>query len=146
MVVFAEPIPGITPAQLPTAGLLDEMKASKTLSSTSFTAVGYGDTQFTNGPGGHTTTHPQARFSSVSSFNSLSAGFLHLSQHLKKGDGGTCNGDSGGPNFIGAGDDETSIIAGITTTGDIYCKSTNVDTRLDTPTARDFLDDYVTLP
>ena len=146
VVVFDQPIVGITPAQLPTAGLLDEMRAEKTLSSTLFTAVGYGDTQFINGPGGHTTTHPQARNYSVSTFNSLSVAHLHLSQHLKKGEGGTCNGDSGGPNFIGAGADETSIIAGITVTGDIYCKSTNVDFRLDTQVARDFLDDYLTLP
>ncbi len=146
VVVLPSPIPNITPAQLPTARLLDAMQADKTLRDTLFTAVGYGDTQFVNGPGGHTTTHPQARNYSVSTFNSLSAAHLHLSQHLKKDEGGTCNGDSGGPNYIGAGADETSVIAGITVTGDIYCKSTNVDYRLDTPTARDFLDDYVTLP
>jgi secreted trypsin-like serine protease len=146
VVVFDEPIPGITPAGLPTAGQLDQMQAAKILTSTLFTAVGYGDTQFTSGPGGHTTTHLQARNYSVSTFNSLSAAHLHLSQHQKKDEGGTCNGDSGGPNFIGAGEDETSVIAGITVTGDIYCKATNVDYRLDIPTARDFLDDYVVLP
>lgn len=146
VVVFDLPIVGITPAQLPTAGLLDEMQAAKTLASTPFTAVGYGDTQFTNGPGGHTTTHPQARNVAVSTFSSLSSAFLHLGQSLKKGDGGTCNGDSGGPNFIGADAGETSVIAGITITGDTYCKATNVDLRLDTPTARDFLDEFVTLP
>ena len=146
VVVFDEPIPGIVPAELPTAGLLDEMQAAHTLRSTLFTAVGYGDTQYINGPAGHTTSHPQARHHSVSSFNSLGAAHLHLSQHLKKGDGGTCDGDSGGPNFIGAGAGETSIIAGITVTGDIYCKATNVDFRLDTQIAREFLDDHVELP
>jgi hypothetical protein len=146
VVVFDEPIVGITPAQLPSAGLLDQMKADQSLPSTPFTSVGYGDTQFTNGPGGHTTTHPQSRNFAVGSFNSLATGYLHLSQHLKKGEGGTCNGDSGGPNFIGAGSGETPVIAGITITGDIYCKATNVDFRLDTPAARDFLDDFVALP
>ncbi len=143
VIVLDKPVRGIAPAQLPTAGLLDQMRLTQ---SSRFTAVGYGDTQFVNGPGGHTTTHPQSRSYSVSTFNSLSVAHLHLSQHLKKGEGGTCNGDSGGPNFIGAGADETSIIAGITVTGDIYCKATNVDFRLDTQVARDFLDDFVALP
>jgi secreted trypsin-like serine protease len=145
VVVFDTPITGIAPAQLPPAGLLDQMKAAGTLTqSTQFTSVGYGDTAFVNGPGGPTTTHVQARHYAVGAFNSLTAAYLHLTQN--SGSGGTCNGDSGGPNFLGAGSGETSIIAGITVTGDTYCKSTNVDLRLDTQTARDFLDDYVVLP
>ena len=147
VVVFPEPVPGITPARLPTAGLLDEMKATGTLNQSSlFTSVGYGDTEFVNGPGGQTTTHPQARNVAVGSFNSLSAAYLHLSQHTNKGEGGTCAGDSGGPNFLGAGAGETDIIASITITGDRYCSSTNVGFRLDTQAARDFLDDFVALP
>ena len=31
--------------------------------------------------------------------------------------GGTCYGDSGGPNFLGKGDDETNIVAGVTSFG-----------------------------
>jgi secreted trypsin-like serine protease len=145
VVVFDHPIPGITPAQLPSAGLLDAMKAAGTLNqSTQFTSVGYGDSEFTNGPGGHTTTHLQARNVAVGSFNSLTAAYLHLTQN--SGNGGTCNGDSGGPNFLGAGAGESSVIAAVTVTGDTYCKSTNVDYRLDTPEARAFLDDWVPLP
>lgn len=145
VVVLDAPVTGITPARLPSAGLLDQMKTAGTLTQqTQFTSVGYGDTEFVNGPGGQTTTHPQARHFSVGAFNSLTAAFLHLGQNT--GNGGTCNGDSGGPNFLGAGASETSIIAGITVTGDTYCKSTNVDLRLDMPSARDFLDDYVALP
>jgi len=58
------------------------------------------------------------------------------------GNGGTCYGDSGGPNFLG----NISTIAAITITGDSVCRSTNVVYRLDTASARHFLDDYVTLP
>jgi hypothetical protein len=36
------PVAGITPAQLPTEGLLDDLKAGKQLKSATFTAVGYG--------------------------------------------------------------------------------------------------------
>jgi secreted trypsin-like serine protease len=57
-----------------------------------------------------------------------------------------CYGDSGGPNFLGSGSGETNIIAGTTITGDTPCHSTNVDYRLDTPSARSFLRNYVTLP
>ena len=41
---------------------------------------------------------------------------------------------------------ETNIIAGTTITGDTPCRSTNVDYRLDTPSARAFLGQFVTLP
>jgi hypothetical protein len=43
-------------------------------------------------------------------------------------------------------EDETDIIAGITITGDALCKSTNVIYRLDTESARAFLEDFVALP
>jgi hypothetical protein len=70
--------------------------------------------------------------------------YLRLSQN--QGNGGTCYGDSGGPNFLGAGADETNIIASTTITGDTWCNSTNVTLRLDTASARQFLGKYVTLP
>jgi len=62
------------------------------------------------------------------------------------GDGGTCYGDSGGPNFLGAGTTETDIVAAITITGDFMCRATNVDYRLDTTSARTFLQQFVALP
>ena len=62
------------------------------------------------------------------------------------GNGGTCYGDSGGPNFLGAGAGETSIVAATTITGDTACRSTNVDYRPDSPSARAFLSQFVALP
>ena len=56
--------------------------------------------------------------------------------------GGTCFGDSGGPNFLGT----TTIVAGTTITGDYMCRATNVTYRTDTPSARAFLSQYVSLP
>jgi hypothetical protein len=82
----------------------------------------------------------------VSPFNAVGPGYLRLSQNPATGNGGTCYGDSGGPNFLGAGSTETNIIAGITITGDSLCKSTNVIYCLDTESARTFLEDYVALP
>jgi hypothetical protein len=37
-------------------------------------------------------------------------------------------------------------VAATTITGDAQCRATNVDYRLDTASARSFLDDYVSLP
>jgi hypothetical protein len=47
---------------------------------------------------------------------------------------------------LGAGSEETNIIAGITITGDVFCRATNVTYRLDTAEARAFLSQYVDLP
>lgn len=62
------------------------------------------------------------------------------------GDGGTCYGDSGGPHFIHLDGQETDIIASITVTGDAPCKATDKTYRMDTESARSFLDNYVDLP
>lgn len=150
VIVLDEPVPGVDESQLPRlpeAGLLDRMNADGTLNqSTRFTSVGYGFLGYTTGPGGHTPVRGQARHYSVGSFNALTPDQLHLSQNAALEDGGTCRGDSGGPNFLGAGEAETLTIAGLTSTGDWYCKATNVTYRLDTPAARQFLGRYVTLP
>jgi hypothetical protein len=74
--------------------------------------------------------------------NSTNATWLRVSMNPSLGNGGTCYGDSGGPNFLGTSD----VIAAITITGDAICRSTNVDYRLVTTSARDFLSQYVTLP
>ena len=147
MIVLDSAIRDIRPARLPSAGLLDRMKTSGTLNqSTRFTSVGYGFLGFSDGPGGMTPVRGQARHYAVGSFNALTPDQLHLSQNAALEDGGTCNGDSGGPNFLGAAASETDIIAGITSTGDTYCKATNVAFRMDTQTVRSFLGTYVTLP
>ena len=147
VIVLDSPTSDITPARLPSAGLLDQMKTQGTLNqSTRFTSVGYGFLGFSDGPGGLTPVRGQSRNYAVGSFNALTRDQLHLSQNAALEDGGTCNGDSGGPNFLGGGAGETDIIAGITSTGDTYCKATNVTSRMDTQTVRSFLGRYVRLP
>jgi Trypsin len=148
VVVFPQAVAGLTPAQLPSAGLLDAMKADKALTNaTRFTAVGYGGEQRSfDGQGKWFIVSRGAREYAVSSFNGLNKGYLRLSQNPAHGDGGTCYGDSGGPNFLGADGGETTTIAAITTTGDTPCESTGVSYRLDTESARAFLGQFVTLP
>jgi hypothetical protein len=151
VVVLDKPVPGVresTPLpKLPALGLLDHLRSDGSLDqSTRFTSVGYGQLGFTMGPGGPTPVRGQVRHYAVGSFNSLTPEQLHLSQNAALDDGGTCNGDSGGPNFLGAGEGETRVIAGLTSTGETYCKATNVTYRLDTESARRFLGLYVPLP
>jgi hypothetical protein len=148
VVVFSAPIAGATPAQLPTLNILGQMKAAGTLNqSTHFTSVGYGGQEPVNVPGsGNVNLYLDQREYSVGSFNALGKGYLRLSQNPAHGDGGTCGGDSGGPTFFGAGSSETNVLAATTITGDVWCKSTNVDQRLDTAASRAFLGLYVTLP
>jgi secreted trypsin-like serine protease len=129
---------GATPANLPPVGLFDSMKAGKTLvQSSPFTAVGYGDgdRQHPQGSGKPTSYFDGYRWVATSFFNSLQANWLRLTMNQSVGAGGTCFGDSGGPDFLGA----SQTIAAITITGDSACVATNVDLRMDTQSAQDFL-------
>jgi V8-like Glu-specific endopeptidase len=141
VVVFDRPIRGITPARLPAAGQLDRLPVNQ-----KFTAVGYGGQEPVNQPGGPVIGYLDTREYAVSSLNAVNPAWLRLSQNQATGDGGTCYGDSGGPNFLGAGAAETNIVAATTITGDALCKATNVTYRTDTASARAFLGGFVNLP
>lgn len=141
--------PGISPAVLPTLGQFDQMAQKSGLRGQKFTAVGYGvhEPQPGTGPLPGTFPFDGKRWKAVSEFNALNHAWLRLSQNNAKGDGGTCFGDSGGPNFLGAGAGETNVLAGVTVTGDAVCLATNVVYRLDTTSARQFLAQFgVPLP
>jgi hypothetical protein len=137
VVVFDKVVKGITPARLPRAGSLSSLPADQ-----QFTSVGYGAYEVTSGPGGHTFLYNDVRMVATGTLNAINAAWLRISMNPATGNGGTCYGDSGGPNFLGT----TDIIAATTITGDAICRSTNVVYRLDTSSARSFLGQYVTLP
>jgi hypothetical protein len=142
---FDKSVRGVAPATIPAAGLFSEMKAAGTLNGQLFTNVGYGVHEPVVGGAYPTWPYDGERWRSVSEFSGLTKAWLHLSRNAATGDGGTCYGDSGGPNFIGAGPSETNVIGSITVTGDFMCLSTNVTYRLDTKVARAFLGQFVTL-
>ena len=129
---------GATPATLPACGLLDQLVAQNGLKTAVFTAVGYGLQNRVVGGGVpfFQDMNPIPRMFAFSSFNSLNGGYLRLSQNPSTGNGGTCFGDSGGPNFLTVGGQQ--ILAAITITGDTVCRATNVDYRLDTASAQAF--------
>jgi V8-like Glu-specific endopeptidase len=140
VVVLDTPV-GIAAARLPKLGSLDGLRVGDGI-----TAVGYGAQSVTMGKGGATFHYADIRYVATGSVNALTKSWIRASMNPSTGDGGTCYGDSGGPNFLGAGPTETNIIAGTTITGDSVCRATNVDYRLDTFSAQSFLSHYVTLP
>lgn len=137
---------GISPATLPTLGLLDQLATQRLLQDAVFTPVGYGLQNRVVGGGVpfFQDLNPIPRMYALSSFNSLNPGYLRLSQNPATGDGGTCFGDSGGPNFLDLNGKQTLVAS--TVTGDAVCRATNVVYRLDTASAREFLGQFVTLP
>jgi secreted trypsin-like serine protease len=137
VVVFDKAVRDLAPARLPAAGSLASLPGNQ-----QFTSVGYGAYEVTNQPGGHQYLYDDARMVATGTLNSINPSWLRISMNPSTGNGGTCYGDSGGPNFLGT----TDIVAATTITGDAVCRSTNVDYRLDTDSARAFLAQYVRLP
>ena len=106
-----------------------------------FTSVGYGAYEVTNSPGGHQYLYNDVRGVATGTLNSTNASWLrismnpvdrqrrHLLRRLRR------------PELPRR---RPNIVAATTITGDSVCRSTNVDYRLDTPSARAFLAAYVT--
>ena len=145
-VILLDQSPGIQPASLPTAGLLDELKASHTLKDTRFTAVGYGTVRLVKTTGFQGILDNLDRNQVEQGFLSLTKAWLTLPMTQSTGNGGTCYGDSGGPHFIHLDGVETDIVASITVTGDAPCVATDKTYRMDTEPARSFLAGFVDLP
>jgi len=145
-VIVLDQAPGIVPARLPTASLLDELKDDQLLKGTRFTAVGYGDVRETHRTGFQGLLSNLDRNRVEQEFLALTPAWLTISMNPSTGSGGTCYGDSGGPHFIHLDGVETNIVAAVTVTGDAPCKATDVTYRTDTESARNFLADYVDLP
>jgi len=143
-VVLLDRSPGIAPAELPTLGLLNQMKSRHALGEQTFTAVGYGTVREDKTGGPHAFFFDGTRRFVLQSYLSLQKAWLLLSMQPSTGDGGTCYGDSGGPHFLGGA--RSNLMVSITVSGDAMCRATDKTYRLDTRAARAFLDNFVTLP
>ena len=138
VVVLDDPVAGVTPARLPSANFLDSIR----LKDQRFTPVGYGTVRESKRKGPQTLFFDAQRRFADQGFRSLTKSWLNLSMNPSTGSGGTCFGDSGGPHFLG----NSNLVVSITVTGDRFCRATDITYRTDTPSARDFLDDFVDLP
>jgi Trypsin len=140
VVLLDSPVTGVTPARLPRLNLLNEIA----LKRQRFTAVGYGTVRNVKTGGFNSLFFEGIRRYVTQGFRSLTKSWLNLSMNPSTGSGGTCYGDSGGPHFLGG--PTSNLLVSITVTGDAPCRATDVTYRLDTRSARAFLDDFVTLP
>jgi hypothetical protein len=142
VVVFDVPVTGVTPVELPTEGLLDEL-GPQGLRSETFPVVGYGISRLLGGANGGgppdiDRSSAGTRKVGVWRFLSLTPGWLRFDMDDARG----CVGDSGAPNFLG----NTNLVVGIGIGGDAACMTMGSDVRLDTPSTRAFLGQFVTLP
>lgn len=145
VIVLDATVSGIDPVELPTEGYLTRLWAQHELQSQRFAAVGYGAVRedFTGGFDNLLGAVVERRVSMQSAVN-LRSQWLLLSMNPNTESGGTCYGDSGGPHFIDSIDPNLQV--SLTVTGDAVCKATDLTYRLDTPAAREFLADFITLP
>jgi len=144
VIVFDAPIPGITPAHLPTENLLEQL-GDAALRSARLTKVGYGTAVVVGGPNGG--GEPTPAFSTGGTRKFVTGEFVsHTGAWLRidEMDGDVCYGDSGGPAFLESTDTVVSIT--IRTANLEQCTNNAFDLRIDTPAHRAFLGQYVTLP
>jgi hypothetical protein len=142
VIILDEPVTDITPAQLPSAGLLDDMKETHQLKGHKFVTVGYGTLRNDKTGGPHALGDYGERYYAEQAFQALKPYWLQLSMNPSTGNGGTCYGDSGGPHFLG----DSDTVVSLTVTGDAWCRATDVTYRLDTDSARAYLSQFVELP
>jgi hypothetical protein len=120
--VLAEPVQGISPAQLPTLQQLASIGKTQPL-----TVVGYGSNE---------------RRSATATIVAIDSGIITLLNNSKAtGQGGVC-GDGGAPFFLGNSNVTVAVADGETG----RCNAISWAFRNDTVTARSFFDDFVSVP
>jgi hypothetical protein len=144
VLILGVEVTGITPAELPPAGLLDEMKASGELKDQRFVTVGYGTVRNDKIGAPPVLSLDGVRRYTNGTFSALTQSWLKISANLAKEEGGGCWGDSGGPHFLVL--DGKEILVSITSAGDAACRAMDETYRLDTESARSFLGQFVEIP
>lgn len=124
---------GIAPAPVAPVGAL----VRRDVRGTAVVAVGYGTVRATRTKAAVSILDNVERRQGTGTVRTVENAWLRVSGNQATGDAGTCYGDSGGPHFIGA------TVVAITSTGDTQCKATDVDYRVDTVAAHQFLDPYL---
>jgi hypothetical protein len=137
-------VPGsIAPVQLAPAGFLDTLKKQGALNRRLVDIVGYGVTPVWEPAGPTAFAFDGKRRSGTTVITGLGKAFVKMQQNNGIGTGsGLCFGDSGSPHI----DQATQRVIAVTTGGNGQCNSHNINYRVDTPQARAFLGEFLTLP
>jgi hypothetical protein len=132
----------VTPIELPTAGLLDDLAARGGLVGRNVTLVGYGTDAAVGPPRYFSHGYRQTATAPI---QALTPRWLRIQQTpAATGQGSLCLGDSGSPQFLGGSDSNlaVSLFSHHATT----CGGVSRAQRLDTLSARQFLSQFVSLP
>jgi hypothetical protein len=131
---------------LPTVDSLDQYKTRRGLNRLDFTSVGYGLQQSFPDPAYWKTSNTRTRYVAHPRLLQINVpGFtgdfsLLLSNNANTG--GTCFGDSGGPNFLGG--DDSRVVAAVTSFGiNGNCAGTGGVFRVDRQNVQDFIHDFM---
>jgi len=140
MIELAEPVYLSEYGTLPPVDSLDKLKTKRGLQDVTFTAVGYGLQQinpvFIQSQKIRMVAHPKLNQINVPGFT----GDFSLLLSNNHSTGGTCFGDSGGPNFVG----DSNIIGGVTSFGiNGNCAGTGGVFRVDRQNVQDFIHDFM---
>ncbi len=134
LVFLDESVAGVTPAPIAEEGYLDTLD----LKNETFTVVGYGTDEFITGSG----ASPMAItvFDGIRSYRDVTAisGQDAFPDRFLKITAGVCFGDSGGPLFHGE-----TIVALNTWTFSYRCDGPNLEYRVDSAVAQEFLATYL---
>lgn len=132
--------------ELPPLNFLQDVLDARGQSTNSWTNVGYGMQGYINPFYSNEYVRRQST-STLIELNSLNTGFGDQSAKYSNnpggaGSGGTCFGDSGGPQFY----QDTNIIGSITSFGITPCIGNDFSFRVDTEVAQDFICEYADCP
>jgi len=143
MVELAEPINLPEYGQLPAVDSLDKLKTKRGVQDVTFTAVGYGLQMSFPDAASWKEHNVKVRMVATPKLNQINGGIvgdfsLLLSNNANTG--GTCFGDSGGPNFIG----NSNVVGGVTSFGlNGTCGGTGGVFRVDRQNVQDFIYDFM---
>lgn len=145
VVVLSTPVAGVVYARLPQRGELNQLARARGLKDLGFTAVGYGLQQ--SSPVDERVVRALNRMVATPHLLQINApgftGDFSLLLSNNHASGGTCFGDSGGPNFIG----NSNVVGGVTSYGlNGNCAGTGGVYRLDTSDALDWLATFGLVP
>jgi len=146
LVILDQPIYLSEYGVLPEPNLLDQYVTSRGTQDILFTVSGYGLTykeQLQNGKPNESYRERLMAASSLVNLNSLlNSGFNLQTNGNGAGRGGTCNGDSGGPVFLG--DYSSNLVVGVTSFGlNALCRGTDFAYRVDQPAVLEWIESYM---
>lgn len=151
VVILAEPGVVLPPGQygvLPSVNQFDALTPRRGQKDVTFTAVGYGLQESFPSPAMFLASNVKTRYVATPKLLQINVpgftGDFSMLLSNNHNTGGTCFGDSGGPNFYGSGATETKIVAGVTSFGiNGNCAGTGGVFRMDRQNVLDFVNAFL---